>query len=92
MRSLKRLAVNGVLAATLAAGAWAGATAPASAAVVCNRWGDCWHTDTRVAYPGHLGIVYHDDSWRRRYWNHRYHWREPGEGRGYYRRGVWIGF
>src|SRR5579872_6669374 len=30
----------------------AAATAPASAYVVCNRDGDCWHSDARVRVPG----------------------------------------
>jgi hypothetical protein len=62
----------------------------ASADVVCNDEGDCWHTHGRAEYrPEHRVHVY-PDSWK---WGERehYRWREH-EGRGYWRSGVWIGF
>jgi hypothetical protein len=47
----------------------------ASAEVVCNREGDCWHDDWR---------------WEE-HERERYRWREhEGEGRGYWRDGRWI--
>jgi hypothetical protein len=79
-----------VLGAVVSAGALAAASAPASAYVACNRFGDCWHTGYRDFRPG-FGIRIHDNSWR---WRHRdhYRWREH-DGRGYWgRNGVWITF
>ncbi|HWF65122.1 MAG TPA: hypothetical protein VN685_10965 [Rhizomicrobium sp.] len=81
-----------LLAGGLSLGSLIAAAAPASAYVVCNRDGDCWHTDRRVAAPG-LRFDYHPDDWYfHRDWdrdNDR-HWRGYHEGRGYWRGGVWI--
>jgi len=52
----------------------------ASAAVVCNNEGDCWRPHAVHAYPAGVNLNVYGDEW------------EPGEGRGYYRGGVWIGF
>ncbi len=62
----------------------------ASAYIVCNRDGDCWHVKERHHYRPDFGIVVHPDNWR---WSnhHKYRWREH-EGRGYWRKGVWIDF
>jgi hypothetical protein len=79
-------------AAALAIGvaALAASTAGASAAVVCNRDGECWHVKNRYAYKPEFGITVHPEGWR---WgaNDHYKWREH-EGRGYWRNGVWIRF
>ena len=66
-------------------------TAPASAYVVCNRSGDCWHTEARTRYPG-VGYTYHPDDW---YFHQTWsgsdrHYRDYHEGRGYYKGGVWV--
>jgi hypothetical protein len=83
----------GALATIVAAGAFAASAPTASADVACNRWGDCWRVhDRTVVYPGGVGIVYHDDAWWDAHHPHRYHWRGDHDGRGYWRRGVWIGF
>ena len=37
-----------LLGAALAIGGLAATAGGASAYVVCNRFGDCWHTDSRV--------------------------------------------
>jgi hypothetical protein len=62
----------------------------ASAAVVCNEEGDCWHVKGDPDYykPEHKLYV-HPDDWK---WEEKEHhqWREH-EGRGYWRSGVWIG-
>jgi len=64
----------------------------ASAHIVCNAEGDCWHVDNRVVYP-HVRLTYHPDDW---YFHHRWdndsrlHWREWHEGRGYWEHGVWV--
>jgi hypothetical protein len=64
----------------------------ASAAIVCNRDGDCWHVKGRYAYRPEFGLVVHPNNWR---WgvHDRFRWREPvREERGYWRGGVWIHF
>src|SRR5262249_2282443 len=77
--------------ALLALGALAATAGSASAYVVCNREGDCWHTDTRYRYPV-VGFTYHPDEW---YFHHsweRDHWRDYRSGRGYWRGGLWVTF
>jgi hypothetical protein len=64
----------------------------ASAAIVCNRDGDCWHVKGRYAYQGGWGLTVHPNNWR---WgtSEKMRWREPArEERGYWRSGVWIRF
>jgi hypothetical protein len=81
-----------LLAGGLALGGLIAAAAPASAYIVCNRDGDCWHTDRRVAAPG-FRFEYHPDDWYfHRDWDRDRdrHWRGWHEGRGYWRNGVWI--
>ena len=39
------------------------AAVPASAYTACNSEGDCWHTDSRVSFPG-VTLSFHDDKWR----------------------------
>jgi hypothetical protein len=62
----------------------------ASAAVVCNEDGDCWHSHTEYTYPPEAGIVIHPDTWR---WGTTEHhaWREH-DGRGYWHGGEWRTF
>jgi hypothetical protein len=86
--TLKKL----LLGVALTAGAVMGVASSASAYVVCNRDGDCWHTETRYRYPG-TGYVYHPDDW---YFHQTFgadrHFREYNKGRGYWRGGVWVTF
>jgi hypothetical protein len=79
-----------MFAVVAGAGALAATAGSASAYVVCNRHGDCWHTTDRYTYRPAWGLRVHDDNWR---WRHRghYRWREH-EGRGYWRSGVWVTF
>ena len=87
-----------VLGAAVVAGAVTALAIPASAYVVCNREGDCWHTETRYNRPG-ISFQYHPDDWyfHRRWegdrWD-RYHYRgwRDDSARGYWRNGVWITF
>ena len=67
-----------------------GAASTASAAVVCNANGACWHVKRAYSYPPTAGIVVHPNGWR---WGVRdhYRWREH-VGRGYWRNGVWVTF
>ena len=66
---------------------------PASAYTVCNREGDCWHTDSRVRFPG-ITLSFHTDKW----WDSnrnkaRYHWHDADNGHdwhhGYWSHGTW---
>lgn len=65
-------------------------TGDASAAVACNREGECWHVKNAYNYRPEFGVVVHPNTWR---WGttERYRWREH-TGRGYWRNGVWIRF
>ena len=90
---MKKLMLQGAVAAIIGVAALAGTDTTASAYVVCKRSGDCWHTSERYNYRPHFGIVVHDDNWR---WRDRdrgrhYRWREH-EGRGYWRNGIWLSF
>lgn len=81
-----------VAAAAISAGAIALTTGSASAYVVCNDIGDCWHVSDQYTYPSESRVIVHDDTWK---WADtdaaRYHWREH-TGRGYWRGDVWVGF
>ena len=87
---MKKLMLQGAAAAIIGVAALAGTATTASAYVVCNRSGDCWHTSERYNYRPHFGVVVHDDNWRWRE-RERYRWRDYH--RGYWgRNGVWITF
>jgi hypothetical protein len=77
-------------AALMVASAMALGTTGASARVVCNDEGDCWHVTTDYDYRPEFGVVIHPDDWK---WKEgeKYKWREH-EGRGYWRRGTWTPF
>ena len=64
----------------------------ASAAIVCNDEGDCWHVKERYEYRPEFKLEIYPDDWR---WgeheNRKYRWREH-EGRGYWRNDVWVEF
>lgn len=82
-------------AALLGLGIMAVSAGTASADVVCNREGDCWHVDHRYHYGPDVRVVVHPDNWYfHRDWDHDhdYHWRGHHEGRGYWRDGVWVTF
>ena len=66
------------------------ASTGASAAVVCNDEGDCWKTKEKLTYPPNVSLHVYDDDYK---WEgDKYHWRDAGPGRGYWRGGVWVGF
>jgi hypothetical protein len=78
--------------AAIGAGAIIATLSGASAAIVCNREGDCWHTQTRYDYKPSFGLTIHADNWKWRDRDRdRFHWREH-DGRGYWRKGVWVTF
>lgn len=75
-------------ALSLAASLLALMIVPASAEVVCNDDGDCWHVKERITYPDGVRVHVHPDDWKWRETD-RYRWREH-EGPGYWRGGVWV--
>jgi len=88
---MKRVLI-GLAAGALAAGAALAAT-QASAEVVCNRDGECWHVDRHYHYRPDYGVVVHPDSWYfHQRWDEHHRWRDHRDDRGYYRGGVWIPF
>ena len=63
-------------------------TGSASARVVCNADGDCWHSQTTEVYPPALGLTIHESNdWK---WaeGEKHHWREH-EGKGYWKGDKW---
>lgn len=84
---------NALLATTLVTTGLLASLSNASAYVACNRFGDCWHTDSRVHFP-HVRLNFHPDTW----WDHhktngRYTWHEVDGGHdwhhGYWDHGTW---
>ena len=95
MISLKKALTATAIASLLGVGAVAATATSASAYVVCNAVGDCWHTDRHYQYDTGLRVQMHPDSWYfHRDWDHdnTYHWRQHHDGRGYFRNGVWVTF
>lgn len=62
----------------------------AMAAVVCNDDGDCWRVKEKYTYPPDVNVQIYEDDWVLD--TNKYKWREPGQGRGYWRGGAWVGF
>jgi hypothetical protein len=79
--------IKGALATAVVAGTLVATSAPASAAVVCNRWHECWRVRNAYSYPTRLGIVIRNEAWVRGHPGWR--WRANHEGRGYWHRGHW---
>jgi hypothetical protein len=76
----------------MGAGLLLGTTGMASAYVVCNDEGDCWHTDHREHHPGIHFIIHTDDWYFHHDWDndHDRRWRQYHEGHGYWHSGVWV--
>jgi hypothetical protein len=78
------------IAALMGASALAMAATTASARIVCNADGDCWHAQTEYNYEPAFGLSVHPDNWK---WkegeNHA--WREH-EGKGYWKGKDWKEF
>ena len=69
-------------------------TTGASAEIVCNDEGDCWHVKAKHEYKPEFGVRVYTDDWK---WadneEKKYRWHEhDGDENGYWRKGVWIGF
>ena len=77
-------------AALVGASALAMTATGASASVVCNADGDCWHARTNYEYRPEFKLTVHPDSWK---WKEgeKHAWREH-EGRGYWQGGSWKEF
>ena len=86
---MKRIAIAAA-ALALSAATLTLTTTAASARIVCNQWGECWHVRDNFAYKPEFGLTVHEDGWK---WGagDKYRWREH-EGRGYWRHGVWVRF
>jgi hypothetical protein len=86
MKSIAKLAA----VAALSVAALGVSTIAASAKIVCNAEGECWHVRGGYAYRPEFGLTVHENNWK---WGagDKYRWREH-EGRGYWRNGVWIRF
>ena len=90
MLSTKKIFSTVAIAVLMGTGALVATAGTASARVVCNAEGDCWHTDTNDTYPG-PGFTYHPDDWYfHQTWDSNHHWRDYHEGHGYYRNGLWL--
>jgi len=76
--------------AIMGVGALALTVSNASARIVCNDEGDCWHVPNVYTYPPAVRLDIHPDGWRWRDGD-RFTWREH-EGRGFWRGGRWEGF
>ena len=85
MKLLNAMALAGVIGASLALTATS-----ASARIICNEEGDCWHSTTEYVYPPSVTLRVHPDDWK---WKEgeRFSWREH-EGRGFWRGGRWEEF
>ena len=79
-----------VIGAAVALFGLSAAATSASAAIACNRDGECWHVKNAYNYQPEFGITVHENGWK---WgpNDHFRWREHA-GRGYWRNGVWIRF
>lgn len=81
--------MKGLIAAIMGAACALALTATAASAdIVCNGDGDCWHVKGRFEGKPEWGLVVHPDSWK---WGagQKFRWREH-EGNGYWSKGVWI--
>ncbi|MDE2363817.1 MAG: hypothetical protein KGM42_14150 [Hyphomicrobiales bacterium] len=78
------------LAAVIAGGGLAVSAVGASAAVVCNADGDCWHTTAEYKYPPAVTLQIHPHDWK---WgdHDKFRWREH-DGRGYWHGDRWEEF
>jgi hypothetical protein len=87
---MKKLMLQGAVAALAGAAALALTATSASAYIACNGDGDCWHVQDHYNYDPGFGVTVHDDNWKWRDTDH-FRWHEH-EGRGYWRNGLWVTF
>lgn len=86
MNTATKLAIMPVAALAL----WGLSSLGASARIVCNGDGDCWHVHEDYIYPPGARIIIHPDNWRWKEGEH-YAWHEH-PGRGYWRGNQWAPF
>ena len=67
-----------------------GMSLSASARIICNEDGACWHSHEAYDYPPSAGVVIHPDDWRWKEGEH-FAWKEH-PGRGYWHGGEWRAF
>jgi hypothetical protein len=77
-------------AALLGASALAMVSTGASARIVCNADGDCWHTQTDYEYRPEMGLTVHPEDWKWKEGEH-HQWREHA-GKGYWKDNAWKEF
>ena len=77
-------------AALVGVSALAMMTTSASARIVCNEDGDCWHAKTDYDYQPTFGLSVHGDDWK---WKEgeKHAWREH-DGKGYWKGKDWKDF
>lgn len=93
MFSPKKALSTAAIAALMGAGALMMTAGTASARIICNPDGDCWHTDAPLPnVPGIRFRAYPDDWYFHQTWGPDRHWHDYHEGRGYWRGGVWVTF
>jgi hypothetical protein len=78
------------IAALLGVSALSMVATTASARIVCNEDGDCWHAKADYEYAPTMGLNVHPDNWK---WKEGEHhaWREH-DGKGYWKGGDWKTF
>ena len=81
---------NSLAVALVSALALSLGTLGASARIVCNSDGDCWHAHGDYDYRPEFGLTIHPDDWKWKEGEHHV-WREH-EGRGYWKGGEWQTF
>ena len=81
---------KGMLLALTGAAVLGFATVNASARIVCDTDGNCWHVHADYDYPPALGLTIYPDGWK---WKDGEHhaWREH-DGRGYWKGDRWEEF
>jgi len=86
---MKTILTTGAIGALTGAAALFALTTSASAYVVCNDAGDCWHSNVKTVYPDEK-IVYYDDNWDWK--SHHYHWHEVNGDYGYWdsAKNAWV--
>jgi len=92
MASSKRLLATASFVIILS-GILLGPSLSAFAYTACNREGDCWHTDTRVHFPG-VKLSFHNDKWADSHRsNSHYKWHDTDNDHdwhhGYWSHGEW---
>ena len=86
---MKHILTTGAIGALAGAAALFAFSTSASAYVVCNDRGDCWHSTVKYTYPDEH-IVYYDDNWDWK--SHNYRWHDVTGDYGYWDsdKNAWV--